>query len=194
MENSKDGKNVMTKFAIVARMLLLAGIAAAQSPFSGNIFVGYSYYNTDVIPFDRAGLNGLQGSLEGKVLPHFSIVADLGAHYGSKDFFPPGILCPIGGCQPVHANMHIYDAMFGPRFFADFGRFRPFQEFEVGVSHLTSTALGNSTSFSGAIGGGLDYRIIRPIAWRVQGDFVWTHLNGAPQSTFRLATGLVFRF
>jgi len=184
----------MNKLVIVVCILLLAGLAAAQSPFSGNVFAGYSYYNTNLIPFDRTGLNGWQGSLEGKVLPHVSIVADLGGHYGSTDFFPPGILCPIGGCVPVHANMHIYDAMFGPRFFADFGRFRPFQEFEVGVSHLSSDALGSSTSFSGAFGGGLDYRIIRPIAWRVQADYVWTHLSGATQSNLRVATGPVFRF
>jgi hypothetical protein len=184
----------MIKLAVVACVLLLAGLAAAQSPVSGNIFVGYSYYNTDLIPFERTGMQGWQGALEGRILPHVSIVADLGGHYGSKDFIPPGIVCPISGCVPVHANMHIYDAMFGPRFFSDFGRVRVFQEFEVGVSHLTSETLGSSTGVSGAIGGGVDFRIVRPIAWRGQVDFVWTHLTGTTQSVFRVATGPVFRF
>ena len=45
-----------------------------------------------------------------------------------------------------------------------------------------------------ALGGGVDYRILRPVAWRFQGDYVSTHFFSAQQNNVRLSTGIVFRF
>jgi len=82
----------MRKVAILAfLMLVFAGFASAQIPTSGNIFFGYSYYNTDLSSLDRANTNGWEGSLEGKVLPFVGIVADFDGHYGSQNF--PAV-CP----------------------------------------------------------------------------------------------------
>ena len=52
----------------------------------------------------------------------------------------------------------------------------------------------SDTSFAAASGGGLDYRIIRPIAWRFQGDYVSTHFFSTYQTNVRLSTGIVLRF
>ena len=52
----------------------------------------------------------------------------------------------------------------------------------------------SSTSFATAFGGGLDYRIVRPVALRSQADYVWTHFFGAHQDNARVSTGIVFRF
>src|SRR5580765_4372598 len=70
----------MGKLGATFFFLLFAGTAAAQS--SGNIFFGYSYYNTNLLG-GRNGLNGWEGSLEGKVLPVIGIVGDVSGHYGS---------------------------------------------------------------------------------------------------------------
>jgi len=52
----------------------------------------------------------------------------------------------------------------------------------------------SDTSFGTAIGGGLDYKLIKGVAWRFQGDALHTHLFGAGQNNLRLSTGLVLRF
>ena len=96
----------MRKSVIVAAFSVLtfglcAGIAGAQVPTSGNVYFGYTYYNTNLAP-NRGGLNGWQGTLEGKLFPLLGIVADLTGQYGSLDL---GEICPVvpvggggGGC------------------------------------------------------------------------------------------------
>ncbi len=185
-------RNILVAAFLLA---LFASSAAAQVPTSGNVFFGYSYYNTDISGLGRNGLNGWQGSLEGKILPHVGIVADLGGHYGSLPFVSPSLTCPVGVmCSVPNGSTHIYDALFGPRVSASFGKFRPFAEFEVGASHVATSPLGSGTSFANAFGGGLDYRIIRPIAWRFQVDYVHTRFFSSTQSNARISTGIVLRF
>jgi hypothetical protein len=55
--------------AVFFALVLSAGLANAQIPTGGNVFLGYSYYNTNLSSVDRANLNGWEGSLEGKLLP-----------------------------------------------------------------------------------------------------------------------------
>lgn len=188
-------KNRMKHLWVVA-LLLASSFAAAQVPSSGNVYFGYTYYNTD-LSLNRGSLNGWQGTLEGKVFPMLGIVADLTGHYGSLNF---NILCPPipepPPCGPVSSNAHVYEAMFGPRVSVPIGRFRPFAEFEVGVAHATTgnAGLGTDTSFATALGGGVDLLIFRPVAWRVEGDYVRTDLFHTTQGNFRFSTGIVLRF
>jgi opacity protein-like surface antigen len=179
--------------AILFALSLFAAPALAQVPTSGNVFFGYSYYNTNFSNLGRANLNGWEGSLEGKVLPGVGIVADFSGHYGPQNYISPSNQCPIGGC-PSGYNIHAFEGMFGPRFSASLGKFRPFAEFEFGFGHASINGAVSDTSFATAAGGGLDYRIVRPIAVRFQGDYVSTHLFNAYQSSLRLSTGIVVRF
>ena len=180
--------------AILGALFLFAAPAVAQIPTSGNVFFGYSYYNTNFSNLGRANLNGWEGSLEGKVLPGVGIVADFSGHYGSQNSIIPSNACPLGGPCPSGYNIHAFDGMFGPRFSVSLGKFRPFAEFEFGFGHVNINGVVSDTSLATAVGGGLDYRIIRPIAWRFQGDYVSTHLLGAYQNNVRLSTGIVVRF
>lgn len=59
---------------------------------------------------------------------------------------------------------------------------------------MTTNAVGSKTSFATALGSGLDYRLMRVIAWRFQGDYARTRFFGTSQSNVRLSTGIVFRF
>ena len=193
----------MRKILVTVFMLLsLAGWMAAQVPTSGNVFFGYSYYNSN-LAVDRASLNGWEGSLEGKVLPHVGIVADLSGHYGSQDF----LIClvvPVGvpGCATTSASTHELNVMFGPRVSFSVGRWRPFAHGLFGVAHISSNGFGSQTSFAMALGGGLDYRIVRPVAWRFQLDYMRTQLTRpnsfspsfSAQNNFRFSTGIVLRF
>ena len=188
------------RHALVVAFILIpfAGVTLAQVP-SGNVYFGYTYYNTDFPP-NRGDLNGFQATLEGKVAPMLGIVADFTGHYGSLNL---PVLCSL--CTPGttdSANAHQYEAMFGPRVSFPAGKFRPFAEFEVGVGHITTNGSATAanvipasdTSYATALGGGLDYKIFSHVAWRVEGDYVHTHFFGAGQNNVRLSTGLAFHF
>jgi hypothetical protein len=191
----------MRKIGIILFVpLLFAGLASAQVPTSGNVFFGYSYENTSSSALDfanstRANLNGWEAEVEGKVFPWVGFVADVAGHYGSQNYpFEVGGVVTQGN---IHA--HEITAMFGPRVSVGVKKFRPFAEALFGVGHVTTTLANNfgqtsDTSFATAIGGGLDYRIIRPIAWRFQGDYVQTRFFGGTQNDVRLSTGIVLRF
>lgn len=183
-------RNVLLSAIILC---LFAALAAAQIPTSGNVFFGYSYYNTNLSGIDRASTNGWEGSLEGRVLPFIGIVADFSAHYGSENF--AAVCYGLGDCVPsINVNISEHNYLFGPRVAVSVGKFRPFAEGLIGVGHANASAYGTDNSFASAIGGGLDYRLIRLVAWRFQGDYVHTHLFGEPQNNVRLSTGIVIRF
>ncbi len=169
--------------------------AAAQIPTSGNVFVGYSYLSSDLNSGSRASLNGWNGSLEGKVLPFVGIVADLSGHYASEDF--PVSCGGIGSGCVVSAKASMYSAIFGPRLSVPVGKFTPFAEAMVGVSHISGSASGfsnSNTSFADALGGGIDYRIIHGLGFRFEGDLFQTRFFSHTQNNVRLSTGLVLHF
>jgi hypothetical protein len=168
------GDTAVARLAVIASLLffLLTLSAAAQVPTSGNIFFGYSYNHAN---FAGSGinLNGWDGSLEGKVLPHVGIVADVSGQYGSGD--------------------SIHSAIFGPRVSISFGKIRPFAHALLGVSHFSGNG-ASDTSFADALGGGVDYRMFRVLGWRFQLDALQTRFFGGSQDDFRFSTGLVFHF
>jgi len=183
---------------VTVMLTLFSGAAAAQVP-AGNIYFGYTYYNTDFSP-NRGDLNGFQATLEGKLVPFLGLVADFTGHYGSLNLPTFCSLCT--GPTYASANAHQYEAMFGPRISFPAGKIRPFAEFEIGVGHVTTSGSATAafvvpssdTSYATAAGGGLDYKIIPLVAWRFEGDYVRTHFFGTGQNNYRLSTGLVFRF
>lgn len=174
-----------------ALVLCAAMVAHAQIPTSGNIFVGYSYSRTNSFG-NTVNLNGWEASLEGKFLPWIGIVADFGAGYGSDNSVIP-ITCPIQGCGFRGTDVRKYTYLFGPRASISVGKFTPFAHFLFGAGHINDR--GNTdTSFATAVGGGLDYRLIKAVAWRLQGDDLHTNFFGNGENHFRFSTGIVVRF
>jgi len=175
-------------------VLFLGSLAIAQIPASGNIFAGYSYYNTNLNGINRQSINGWEGSLEGKFfpIPFLGVVADFSANYGNLDF---PILCPAGvPCGPVSVNSHVDNFLIGPRVSVSVGKFRPFAEALVGFGHINTNGFGSDTSVASGIGGGIDYKLIRLVALRFQGDYIHTHLFSLAQNNLRLSTGIVIHF
>jgi opacity protein-like surface antigen len=182
-------------------LFLFAGLASAQVP-SGNVFFGYSYESTNTSAFGpgvvsstvtRPNLHGWEASFEGKVLPFLGIVGDVSGHYGSQDFTK---LTPNGPLN-VSVTGHDQEYLVGPRLSVPVSKFTPFAEAMVGVAHIHTggTLPGPSnTSFATAVGGGLDYKIFRPIAVRVEGDYLRTRFFSSTQNNFRLSIGGVLRF
>ena len=179
----------MRKVAATALVLLFAEIAGAQIPTSGNVFFGYSYYNSNLTG-GRISLNGWEGSIEGKVLPFIGLVGDFSGHYGSAS--SANCTAPRLDCGAFNGNFSQYNFLAGPRVSASVGKVRPFAEVLVGAAHVNIAT--TSTSFATAVGGGLDYRLLRVLAWRFQADYVHTHLFAIPQNNLRFSTGIVLRF
>jgi opacity protein-like surface antigen len=190
-----------TAFAFFA----LSSISAAQIPTSGNIFFGYSYSQGQAFsrsstisvsaPSGSANMNGWEATAEGKFLPWIGAAIDFDWHYGGHDFTG----CAGSSCVPVsfRLNASRHTLLLGPRASISLGRYTPFAQLLVGFTHQTDSGGGISnsdTSFSTAVGGGLDYKLIKGVAWRIQGDSLHTRLFDTGKNDFRFSTGIVFRF
>jgi hypothetical protein len=184
--------------AILFSLLALPMIAKAQIPTSGNVFIGYSYARSAAFTGTaNRSLNtwGWEASAEGKFLPWISVVADLDWHYGSHTFRT----CASGSCggQKVSLNTSVNHILFGPRASISFGKYTPFAEVLLGVAHQSDNGGGISnsdTGFATAFGGGVDYKLIKGIALRFQGDSIHSSLFGLARNDFRLSTGVAFKF
>jgi hypothetical protein len=196
----------MCKSTVVCLVLfVLASFASAQIP-SGNVFIGYSHTSTNLVPGQSTGLNGWNGSVEGKVLPLLGLVADFSGQYGSQNLVQvtqPPSACPLQPLVPcpllttTTADISEYNFLFGPRISFTVGKFRPFVHALIGASHIRASAAGISnseTSFGDALGGGLDYHLIPLISWRIQADALQTRFFSSTQSNLRFSTGIVVHF
>jgi opacity protein-like surface antigen len=192
----------MLKAACVGvALFLFAGLANAQLP-SGNVFLGFSYERTNSSAFGpnlvrttvtSPNLHGWEASFEGKVLPFIGIVGDVSGHYGTQSFTE----ATPNGLQTINVTGHEQEYLVGPRLSIPVSKFTPFVEVMVGAAHMHTggTLPGPSnTSFATAIGGGLDYRLLGPVAARVEGDYLRTTFFSSTQNNFRLSAGVAFHF
>jgi opacity protein-like surface antigen len=198
-----EGENFSMLKAVYlgAALFLFAGLANAQIP-SGNVFAGFSYERTNSSAFGTglvgstlsgSNLHGWEVSAEGKFLPLVGIVCDVSGHYGSENF----VEATPNGPQSINVTGHEQEYLVGPRLSVPVGKFTPFGELMVGAAHIhTGGTLPtpSNTSFAYAVGGGLDYRLLGPLAARVEGDYLRTDFFSSTQNNFRLALGAVFRF
>ena len=184
--------------AILFSVLALSIAANSQIPTTGNVFIGYSYARGAAFTGTvNRSLNmwGWEASAEGKMMPWISAVADLDWHYGSRTFSTcAGNLC---GRKKLTLNASLNHLLFGPRASITVGRYTPFAEVLIGVAHESDSGGGISnsdTKFSTAIGAGVDYKLIKGVALRVQGDSIHTNLFDLGRNDLRLTTGIAFKF
>src|ERR1700693_4327611 len=168
---------------MIGRLSLLLGLiyfgslsTRAQLPENKvEAFGGYSYMRFRTSP--AANFNGWELAGQYRLNDWLGGVADFDGHYGK-----------IAG---VSSTVHTF--LFGPQVSWP-ARVSPFAHALFGAAHLGG---GNfsSTSFSAAIGAGIDTRIARSISWRIiQGDYLPTHFVGSTQTNARVSTGIVIRF
>jgi len=155
--------------------VLLTASISARAQEKVEVFGGYSYMRFNSSP--GANLNGWEISGQYKFTDWLGGVADLDGHYGS----PRGV------------GTSVYTYLFGPQVSFP-ARVSPFAHLLLGGAHFGAEGFGSS-SFSMAIGGGIDTELLRGIRWRiVEGDYLLTEFGGRAQNNVRFSTGIVFRF
>jgi hypothetical protein len=160
-------------------LMLFAPSSRAQLLPSGNVYVGVAYGDSvDVI--NRYTFRGWNASLEDFIFtkhPHVGIVLDGSGFYRS--------------------GVNQYNIMIGPRLSADYGKWRPFAQVMVGGQRIASDGVSRFPLVVDA-GGGVDrkfqFLFMKHFAWRLQFDYMHTHLLSATQNDIRGSTGLVWRF
>jgi hypothetical protein len=187
--------------AISFLALAFPALASPQFlPTGGNAFFGYSYVRGETFTTGNpllagsANLNGWEASVEGKYLPWLGAVADLDWHYGGHD---ARICQPPAPCSTVRVNASRDTLLFGPRASIVYHRFRPFAELLLGIAYQSNKGTGISNSdlsFAFALGGGVDYKLLRSVWLRGQAHTVRTGFLGQARFDPRISAGIVFRF
>jgi len=170
---------------------------------SNNIFVGGTYNKATLVAGDKTTLYGWKAAGEKNFKkPWLSLVGEVNGGYGHHTYVGlTGPLCPAPICgSTVEVRATEYDFLAGPRVSGHAGSLRIFGHLLFGAGHLTGTiktpspATNSKTAFAADIGGGADYRLRGPFAWRVQADYLQTQFYGTAQKDVRFSTGLVIRF
>jgi hypothetical protein len=145
---------------------------SARAQDKAELFGGFSYMR-----FHSSNLNGWEISGQYKLTDWLGGVADFDGHYGS-----------INGI-----GTSTYTYLFGPQISRP-SSVSPFGHLLFGGAHNSTGGLGSS-SFSMALGGGIDAELAHGINWRLtQLDYLVTQFRGGAQNNFRFSTGILIRF
>lgn len=178
----------MRKLLVACGLVLLgAGSAMAQEDRGVELSGNYQYVRFN--PGSGAsGINcqGGSGSFGAYLTSRIGVIGEFGA-------------CKVTGL-PSGTTAHEMNYLFGPRmYFHSHGRVFPFVQTLLGGERLSAGATGlgsNSTSaFAWTAGGGVDATLTRHLTFRaLQVEYLYTHFGGASQNSFRLQSGIVYRF
>jgi hypothetical protein len=168
-------KTLATVLALLSLMLLPTTLKAQLIP-SGNVYAGVAYADSvDVV--NRLTFRGWDGSVEVFPLHRITYL---------------GIV--LDGSGLYRTGVQQYNIVIGPRVSMNFGKWRPFAHAMGGIQKTNSSG----TTFHPVavdIGGGVDRKLpFRNFSWRLQFDYVHTHLLSANQNEYRGSTGIVWRF
>jgi hypothetical protein len=95
---------------------------------------------------------------------------------------------------PNQLDGRTFHIMLGPEIGIPLGKYEPYIHALGGYASIHDNGLTGS-SYSAALGGGLDRHLAPLLTWRmVQVDDVITHYFGGLQHNIRLSTGVVLRF
>lgn len=184
-------------FIVACLLLLMPCLALAQDAPRVEVFGGYSYLRGDEEDFPETDLHGWNVSGNVNLNKWFGVKADFSGHY--NDFqISPGVKADL--------NTHLF--LGGVQFTSyKYEKASPFVHALLGVARsgfsVSSAVAGtgprslHDNAFALVLGGGLDVRINKALAWRAaQIDYVLTtfdDLRDDRQHNLRLSTGLVLR-
>ena len=77
-------------------------------------------------------------------------------------------------------------------------RLEPWAHVLVGLQHFRFTQAGGLLGSNSALGfmggGGVDFKLGARVYWRIQGDYIGTHVQSTTQTNYSFGSGLVFNF
>jgi len=168
-------KTVAVVLALLS-LILFPTTSKAQLIPSGNVYAGVAYADSvDVV--NRLTFRGWDASVEAFPLHRLTYL---------------GIV--LDGSGLYRTGVQQYNIVIGPRVSMNFGKWRRFAHVMGGTQKTNSSG----TTFQPAavdIGGGVDRKLpFKNFSWRLQFDYVHTHLLSANQNEYRGSTGIVWRF
>jgi hypothetical protein len=190
-------------------VLFASSLAHAQDFPRVELYTGYSYLHAafNGVPGKKSTLNGWDASLAINPKRWFGVVVGYSQHYGSAKVLlplPPGI-CPPACLPDIPVSSTTREFLVGPQFSLRTSRVTPFVHF---LLDFRSTDLklklplplppqnlglhGTYTLLDSLVGGGVDIRLSRQLAWRTQADLLTT--ESATERDLRMSTGIVFRW
>ena len=179
-----------------------------SSQTKGDIYLGYSFVSSGLTvgstsgsestgSAGRASLNGWEASASVRFFPWLRAVGDVAGGYGTV----PVVFSSIFGSGKGNVNTNLHTYLFGPRASVSVGRLAPFGQALFGLAHQSVSANAfitnvgqRDSAFAFDLGGGVDFRLVSRVAWRVQADYLQTTLFGSTQHDPRVSTGIVLRF
>ena len=181
-------------------MLCLSSALHAQpdAPPKFQIYGGYSFFSNSLngVPGSHHPLNGWDASVGFPSWHNLRFKIDVSGYSGTN----------LGGQQKP------YFLLGGAQYSRRLGRETLFGEGLGGVGGANrywgaNASSGETASFSGLMGGGLDTPITRRMAFRVEGDFQYAYfalasgkyftpyrIAGLPTNFGRVSSGVVFQF
>lgn len=145
-----------------------------------------------------SSINGWNASLTGNVNRFFGFTTDVAGGYTKRTYTDH--VCIQAPCSQPAADLKFHTVMFGPQVRIPVSHFVLFGRGLVGVGRSSGKvsdgrSLGSDTSLAFGLGGGLDYKLNRFVAFRAgQLDYIRTSFGENDQSHVRYSTGLVLRF
>jgi opacity protein-like surface antigen len=174
-----------------------ADVAFGYSFVSSGLTFGSSSGSVSSGFAGRASLNGWDVSASIRLFHWLRAAGDVGAGYGTV----PVDFSSLLGSGKVNANTNLHTYLFGPRTSVSVGRVTPFGQALFGLAHQSIAANAfitnvaqKDTAFAFDLGGGVDFRLVSRVAWRLQADYLQTKLFGSTQHDPRISTGIVLRF
>ena len=175
---------MVRKIGLLLTLSLLLGFSAAAQDSKADFYAGFQY--TRMSAFGANQYGGV-GQFAYYPTSWFGVVGE----------FSGSTLGPSAGALTTANTLYTY--MGGPRVAFRHGPIQPYVQALFGGATVNTSTQGfppaNNNGFALAVGGGLDLKIHRHIAFRlIQADYFYTHFGGGTQNNFRFSTGIVFRF
>lgn len=174
-------KTAAVVLAVMSLMLFPTKSRAQLLP-TGNVYAGVAYADSvDVV--NRLSFRGWNASVEAFPLHRLSY---LGIVLDASGIYTRG----VGNSGTVSQ----YNAVLGPRISMNFGKWRPFLHAMGGIQETFSGGQ-NFHPIIEDFGGGVDRKLpFKNFSWRLQLDYVHSHLLSQNQNDIRGSTGIVWRF
>jgi hypothetical protein len=192
----------LPQFLTVSSMFLTlcsVALAQVQDKPRGDISFGYSYSRMDLGSAIHTNFQGYELSQDHNLKSWFTIAFLEAGYFGSTQV-PLCSTSNNSSCFLTGAS----DSAFLDTFMAGVqtqttrGRFTPFARALYGVAFLQACprpVCESRAAWTQDYGGGIQVRVTeKRFGWRVEGDFLQTHLFGRAQNDFRLSTGPVIWF